>query len=173
MSLEEFVKNRRELPSFGLHGTAASNVENILKSQEWNFRGHYFYCGEEERELPDDMYAQRLKASVDQTLGRGATILLVDINRSIQEGLGDYMDLLGRQLINPTGYYNPFFICQTFPVYRDPIIRTRDGEKVVELRALVLPQTKLEPTYTSVDKYATSVLDLAYQDIVDIKNSMK
>ncbi len=173
MSLDEFVRNRKELPSFGLHGTAASNVGSILRSKEQTFWGHYFYCGEEERKLSDDMYAQRLKASVDQTLGREAIILLVDINRSIQEGLGNYMDLLGRQLINPTGYYNPFFSCQTFPVYRDPYVITEDGKNVVELRALVLPRSELEPTYESVDKYAVSALELVYENIIDIKNSMK
>ncbi len=177
MSIEEFVRNRKELPSFGLHGTEARNVESILRSQEEIFIGNYFYCGKKERELPDDVYIKRLKASILESSGV-ALILLVNTNKEIREGLGDYGDFLedhrdsSDKLYGTRIYYNTFFGCQTFPICRDPII-TLKGGKIVELRGIILPITKLEQTYESVNKYAVSALELVYENIIDIKNSMK
>lgn len=174
MSLEEFVKNRRELPSFGLHGTKASNVDGILKMSDLTFgeffKGHYFYCGQKERELPDKVYAERLKASILEG-NKEATILLVNTNKEIRDGLGNYIDILGTSyyLVNNAVHYNSFFGCQTFPVGCDPMVRTREGKNVVELRALIWPEFKLE----TIERDILSTLDLVYQNLVEIKSSTK
>ncbi len=69
------IETLKQAPTFGIHGCKYENLESVLSGEgsPWgkgrDFAGHYFLVGEEEKELPDHEFRERLEESVHNALG--------------------------------------------------------------------------------------------------------
>lgn len=61
MSLEEFVRNRKKLPNFGIVRDTLPDISKIMESGK---ECSYFYFGDEQRKMAGEQLENELKSSV-------------------------------------------------------------------------------------------------------------
>lgn len=66
---KKIVEKLKTVPAFGIHGTKYENLERIMRDIEGGrgVFGHYLGVGNEDKELSDDEFYERLYASVHLT----------------------------------------------------------------------------------------------------------